>query len=185
MPESPMSARDYQLALRALNKLAIDKSLDSITGDRNKSTATMDCASPDDSFMEPFSPEIPCQEPSYPETPSTIDDMDYKNADKLAQLHAEIATLKAEKANLKAENRELSGQVSVRDVEIAAFKDATRKAREPKKPKSVESDWKIRPSHYPGVDFEFYRDGNPQVKIKNAPKRLVLPEEWDQKDSPK
>lgn len=104
MPESPMSARDYQLALRALNKLDIEKPHDSVIGDRSNSTstATHDCASPDDSFMEPFSPEIPFPEPSYPETPSTIDDMD-----RVAKLEAENFTLKIENANLKVENANL------------------------------------------------------------------------------
>lgn len=185
MPESPMSARDYQLALRALNKLAIDKSLDPITGDRNKTTTTHDCPSPDDSVMEPFSPEIPVQEPSYPETPTTIDEMDDKNAINLAKLQAEIATLKAEKATLTAENRDLTGQIHVRDVEVAASRDAKKARKSEKKPKSVLSNWKVRPSHYPGVDFEFYRDGDPEVKIKNAGKRHVLPHEWYLKDSPK
>jgi len=174
-----MSARDYQLALQALNKLAIDKSLDSVTSNGSKSTATHDCASPDDSSMEPFSPETPFPETPYPETPSTIDDMDdKKDADKIAELTVKIASL-------KAEVRDLTGQRNVRDVEIAALKDDKKSHGRKKVSKITQDDWKIRPSHYPGVDFEFYKEGNPIVKIRTTPKRPVLPHEWDQKPSPK
>jgi len=156
------SIRDYQRSMHALNKLAIDKALAPAVTTKADEPAVTNCSS---------SPVTSSVEASSPETPHSSTSVKVSTTTRICDLETMVAVL----------NAKLAAQTE----ETTLLKQAAKERDDANKSKADKGVWGWKPSPYPGVDWEFVKDGGPKSIVKKPAKRPELPHTWTQQVSPK